>query len=83
MKFLVLLLVLMIAYAVWRSGRRAGADGEPTSTAHQRPPRGATDVAPQDMVRCAVCALHLPRAEALAGRQGVYCGAEHLRQAEG
>ena len=32
---------------------------------------------PQEMVACAVCGLHLPRAEALPGRGGVFCGEAH------
>ena len=35
---------------------------------------------PQDMLKCAHCGLHLPRDEALPGRGGVFCSAEH-RQA--
>ncbi|MDP1968565.1 MAG: PP0621 family protein, partial [Burkholderiaceae bacterium] len=46
-------------------------------------PRRGTPALPEDMVSCPVCALHLPRAEAVAGEKGLYCSADHRRQAEG
>ncbi len=36
--------------------------------------------AAEDMVRCAVCGVHLPRGESLAVRGQYYCGVEHQRQ---
>ena len=36
------------------------------------PPR-----APQEMIACAHCGVHLPRDEALPGRGGVFCGDAH------
>lgn len=36
---------------------------------------------PQPMVRCAVCSVHLPQAEALSGASGrLYCSHEHRIQ---
>ena len=97
MKFLVLLLVLVAAWLIWRHGRltqrdadhpglahrhpHAGADGQ--RDADRRPDPKATPGVPQEMVRCAVCGVHLPRADATEGTAGrVYCGAEHRRQGE-
>ncbi|WP_428505316.1 PP0621 family protein [Roseateles sp.] len=37
----------------------------------------ARDSAPQDMLSCAHCGLHLPRDEALPGQGGVFCSAAH------
>ena len=75
MKYLVLLLVLAVAYMVWRQGRLA------------KPGAGAakpTAAAPEDMVSCAQCGLHLPRPEAIAGPDGaLYCSSEHRRIAAG
>jgi uncharacterized protein len=72
MKYLVLFAVLLVAYLVWRNNRRKAQSG-------QAPHRAASGTAlPQDMVRCSVCSLHLPRAEALAGSHGdLYCSQEH------
>ena len=48
---------------------------------HRRmPPSGgkpAAPPAPQPMLRCALCGMHLPRDEALPGRGGVFCDDAH------
>jgi uncharacterized protein len=43
------------------------------------PPPAATPAssAPQEMVACAQCGVHLPRGESLPGRGGVFCGEAH------
>jgi uncharacterized protein len=73
MKFLLLLIAVFVLFWLLRgSWRRA-----------RRPPPGPTPgdgTAPQTMLRCAHCGLHLPRDEALPGRGGVFCGEPH-RQA--
>lgn len=68
MKYLLLFLVLAIAYGMWRGKRR-----QPPPAA--RP--GHRPQLPQDMVACAHCGLHLPRTEALAHGGHYYCCAEH------
>lgn len=72
MKYLVLIAILVLAYMVWREGRvREAGDRQPG------PPPGPPAL-PQDMVRCPVCSVHLPRGEALAGASGrLYCTHEH------
>lgn len=71
MKYLVLLLVLAVVYAVWRNNNRPSAP----------PPRKAPPLPPpQDMVACQHCGLHLPRSEALTHGQRHYCCAEHQRR---
>lgn len=75
MKYLLLIAVLLIVYAVWRS-QRSGSAGKGAA-----PPSSAPAL-PQDMVRCPVCAVHLPRGEALLGREGrLYCSQEHRLRA--
>ncbi len=40
--------------------------------------------APQDMVACALCGLHLPRPDAVSGNDGrLYCSQEHRQSAAG
>jgi uncharacterized protein len=48
-------------------------------TASRRRNVGATGKtpAPQPMIACAYCGVHLPRDEALPGRGGVFCGDAH------
>ncbi|MBX3589153.1 MAG: PP0621 family protein [Ramlibacter sp.] len=79
MKFVLVLLVIVVAVFVWRGNRRD--DARERGAARGR--RGSALAPPQDMVSCPVCAVHLPRAEASPGRRGLYCGDDHRRQAEG
>ena len=73
MKFLLLIGVLAVAYLLWRAKQRAG---------REETGRAAAPALPQDMVRCPVCSVHLPRADALAADDGrLYCSAEHRRNA--
>jgi uncharacterized protein len=76
MKYLVLFAVLAIAYFWWRNARIAERG---------RRDAGAPKVAPpQDMVRCPVCAVHLPRPDAVTGADGLlYCSQEHRLRAGG
>ena len=70
MKFLLLAAVLIIAYLVWRNGRLERRRDDPA----QRP----GPAAPQAMVSCAFCGLHLPQPDAVRGADGrFYCGNEH------
>jgi len=41
------------------------------------PPRPGDAAAPQAMLRCAHCGVHLPSNEALPGRGGVFCDDAH------
>lgn len=72
MKYLVLLLVLAVVYAVWRSQNRPSAPPARKAPAPLPPP--------QDMVACQHCGLHLPRSEALTHGKHHYCCAEHQRR---
>lgn len=71
MKYLVLLLIVLGVIAWFRIRRDA------TSSAS----RGKPDT--QDMLPCTRCGVHLPRADAVQGRQGVYCCDDHRQQQEG
>ena len=82
MKYLIVIAVLAIAWFVWRKQREGKAD----AGRRDAPPPGPASAdggSPQAMVRCPVCALHLPQADAVAGRAGQYCSEAHRQQAEG
>lgn len=81
MKYLLVLLVVVIAISVWRNNRRAEREAEAEAAPRPQPPRPLAG--PDRMLACAHCGLHLPAAEAVTGRQGAYCSAEHRRLAEG
>ena len=63
-------LVVIVVIAVWLVRRALRA---PAARAH-RPLRDG------ELVACAHCGLHLPRAEALEVRGGLYCSEEHARR---
>ena len=66
MKLLVFLLaVLALVWLLRGSVRRMRAPARPAVPA------------PQKMVACAQCGVHLPANDALPGRGGVFCGADH------
>lgn len=70
MKYLLVLAVIAIGYA-----GAVSAMGAPPSQG-KRPPLPA----PQDMVACDCCGVHLPRSEALTHGACTYCCAEHQQQ---
>jgi uncharacterized protein len=84
MKYLLVFAVLWIAIWLWRKNRREemrDAQRERAAKAQRAPSPPPAVGAPQAMVRCAHCGLHLPATDAIAGPDGaVYCSTAH-RQA--
>ena len=74
MKFLLLVFVVLMGVWLWRSNRLAAP----------KPGRQEASAAnePQDMVSCAFCGTHVPAGDAIQGKEGIYCSAEHLARAE-
>lgn len=80
MKYALVLLAILVGVWLWRSGRGNKAQA----------PKAPKAPALQDMVSCAVCALHLPQNEALKSRvrSGTghtavwYCCHEHRQRGE-
>ena len=74
MKYLLVLVIVLVAVWLWRNNRRQEK---------QQPPTATTSLPqPQDMVRCPVCSVHLPRTDALAGPDGrLYCCQDHRQRA--
>jgi uncharacterized protein len=66
------LLLAVVVYMVWRSMKRRGGDRGAKGQEGQQP-------APQAMVSCATCGLHLPRQEALPLGDRYFCCEEHRR----
>ena len=66
-----IVLVLLVVLAVWlvRRALRRPASREP----------GPSKETQGELVRCAHCGVHLPRAEARETEGALYCSAEHAR----
>ena len=84
MKLLVVLLVVVFGLWLWRQGRHAHLKereerDEDRKAASPRPKQPLA--LPAEMVRCKVCGLHLPAADALTTGKGSFCSPEHQRQA--
>ncbi|MEB0055393.1 PP0621 family protein [Variovorax sp. LG9.2] len=82
MKYLLVFIVLFIAIWLFRKGQRE-EEREAARKTRPVPPKAPPTVgAPQAMLRCAQCGLHLPATDAIAGPDGVYCSVAHRRAAE-
>ena len=67
----ILVLIAIVVAAVWLV-RRALAAGRPGEVARKPAVEG-------DLVSCARCGVHLPRAEARGAGERLYCSEEHAR----
>ncbi len=65
-KLILIVLVVLFAWWILRSYLR--------SVTRKEPPK-----APEDMVQCAHCGVHLPRSESQSGNGEFFCSEEHLR----
>ena len=81
MKLLLLLILAALGWLWWRYVRVSGraADRPPPAQPAARPQPGT----PQAMVDCPVCGLHMPQADAVSGRLGMYCSEDHRARHEG
>lgn len=78
MKYLLVLAVVLLGVWLWRSNRQTERED-----AVQRKPRKGSQSQPDIMVACLQCGTHLPHSEAVHGRRGDYCCAEHQQLREG
>jgi uncharacterized protein len=74
MRFLVLILLVVVAVWLIRRALRASKRGEQGRA-------GAPEVG--DLVKCARCGVHLPRGEARLADGKLFCGDEHARLGAG
>ncbi len=79
MKYLIVALVVGLAFWVWRKSR-----SETTRSVDQPKPKApqASSTQPQLMITCAACGVHLPKADAVTGRHGSYCSDAHRQDKE-
>jgi uncharacterized protein len=81
MKLLVMLATLaLLVWLIRRSARGNRDDAPAAPPAQPRPAAGPRIAAPEEMVRCATCGLHLPASDALPAPDGRhFCSVEHRR----
>jgi uncharacterized protein len=73
-KYFLLLVFALAVYWFIKRNRTRDAGGD-------EPERPAEPPAAEPMVRCAHCGVHLPRNEAVADGERLYCSEQHLRLA--
>jgi uncharacterized protein len=78
MKYLLVILLVLVVFWLWRSGRPSQKNSEQPGRPHGTPPK-ENEI--PEMVACGVCHVHLPKSEALIGRDGFYCSEAHRREA--
>ncbi len=79
MKYLLVLLVVLVAFWIWRNNRRLDSAAR---EAARKPKARPQPLPPTVMVACHHCGAHLPEADAAVGTDGVYCCVEHRQQHE-
>jgi uncharacterized protein len=73
-KLYLILGVVLACIWLWRANRHS----DPKLRRQNSKPTAE----PVDMVRCALCSVHVPASDVVKGKKGVYCGAEHRQRAE-
>lgn len=79
MKIALVLALVLVGVWLFRLNRRSDRGGPERQ---HNPPAAKPTTMALDMVRCRQCDTHLPKTDAIAGKQGVYCSLEHRQQAE-
>ena len=74
MKLVLILSVVLLGIWLWRTNRESDLKRK------QPPPPDPPQ--PLAMVCCAFCAVHVPAPDALQGKNGQYCCADHRQRAE-
>ncbi|MBK9575066.1 MAG: hypothetical protein IPO43_21440 [Rhodoferax sp.] len=77
MKLLIYVAVLILGVWLWRAHRQPPSKGQPPV-----PGKSKSGALPHEMVACRACAMHIPAAEAVVGKLGSYCCAEHMNHSE-
>ena len=72
MKYLIWLLVILLAIWAFKRSRRVNSDA----------PKEQTPATPANMAICLHCGIHLPQDEAVTGEKGLYCSTDHRALAQ-
>ena len=79
MKIVMVLALVLVCVWLFRLNRRSD---QQRRGGKSTPPAEKPAAMALDMVRCSQCDVHLPKADAVAGKQGIYCSLEHRQRAE-
>jgi uncharacterized protein len=79
-KLLLVVAVFTVVYLILRSYRRKIERQESRREQPGPDGRGASRHG-EDMVRCRICGVHLPKSEAVTSRGEMFCSREHLQLA--
>ena len=74
-KFLLLIALIIVVYLLFRGFRRVERQQQPSPP----PTPQHSTAAGEDMVRCTVCGVNLPRSESFISRGKFFCSDEHRR----
>ena len=82
-RFLLVIAIFIVCYLILRNFmRRSEAPPEGTrGGAASGQPAGGQSRLGEDMVRCAICGVHLPTSEAVTSQGDFFCSKEHLQLA--
>jgi uncharacterized protein len=86
LKYAVVILVVLLGVWLWRKNRHEDAKEARSDRAkgNAKPPnRNSSSEPVQIMLSCALCGVHLPQSEAIAGQRGNYCSLAHRVKKEG
>lgn len=78
MKYLLVITFALLVFWLWRHNREAERKAAQPHRPFPKPPAAQKIT---EMVACDVCHVHLPKSEALIGRDGFYCSEAHRREA--
>ncbi|HEX7813410.1 MAG TPA: PP0621 family protein [Burkholderiales bacterium] len=76
-KLLLVVAVFTVVYLILRSYKRKIDKAPPPGQ-----PKHGDSKHGEDMVRCRVCGIHLPKSEAITSRGEIFCTREHLQLAD-
>ena len=80
MKYLLVIVLALVVFWLWRNSRQAERHAAQPRHPPNKPTAGKEIT---EMVACDVCHVHLPKSDALIGRDGFYCSEAHRREAQG
>ena len=78
MKYLLVIAFVLVVFWLWRSAKPGSGQAAQPSRPSRKPSKEKETT---EMVACDFCHVHLPKSEALIGRDGFYCSEAHRREA--